>query len=170
MTGETSRRDFLRGRYGRAAPEAVRPPGADPDVFTKACTDCRACLDACPEGIIVADGKGKASVDFALGACTFCGDCAEACPTGALKTDLMSDWPWRARVAETCLSMNGVVCRSCQDACDAQAIRFRLQTSGRSTPEIDIESCTGCGACAGSCPAGAVSFRKIPPRQMEAAE
>ncbi|MGR3634614.1 MAG: 4Fe-4S binding protein [Shimia sp.] len=91
-------------------------------------------------------------------ACTFCGACAEACGAKAILPT--EGWDWRATVDDTCLSMQGVTCRACEDHCDDQAIRFQLHTGGRSEPMIDIESCTGCGACAAACPSGAISFEK----------
>ena len=81
----------------------------------------------------------------------------------------IADWPWRAKPNPSCMSMNGVSCRICEDACGVGAIRFRLQTGGRAEPVIDQETCTGCGACAAVCPAHAVDFERRPALNAESA-
>ncbi|WP_193143016.1 MULTISPECIES: ferredoxin-type protein NapF [unclassified Meridianimarinicoccus] len=157
MATATSRREFLRGRVGPDARTVMRPPGVS-SAFLEACTRCADCITACPEGILVRDADNGPVVDFARGACTFCGQCAEACPTEALMPDRVAAWSWKARVADNCLSMNGVTCRSCQDSCEPAAISFRLALGGCSRPVVDLDQCTGCGGCAYSCPTGAIDF------------
>ena len=66
-----------------------------------------------------------------------------------------------------CLSFRGIACRLCEEACDPQAIRFRLLTAGRAVPLINAERCTGCGACLEMCPEDA--FDWIPRPQSEGA-
>lgn len=166
MSKLASRRAFLRGEVLRSDKAPIYPPGAEPD-FTGLCTQCDECREACPEDIITFNAQGWPVVQLDAGPCTFCGDCVSACPTGALNSDLMADWPWRARVSASCLSMNGVSCRVCQDVCDHNAIRFRLQTGGRAEPVLDTDNCTGCGACASACPAGSVSFERHTPTAPE---
>lgn len=75
----------------------------------------------------------------------------------------MPDWPWTATITDTCLSLGGISCRACEDACEPRAIRFRLMTGGRAAPTLDPEQCTGCGECAFTCPTGAVSFEQRDP-------
>jgi len=154
-TGQ-SRRNFLRGRFREADVTVMRPPGAVA-VFAKLCDGCGHCAEACPEGIVSSGPEGP-SVDVSRGACTFCGACAQACPTGALAEEAMASWPWRAAIADSCLSVNGVTCRACEDACDLRAIRFRLLTGGRSEPVLDTDQCSGCGGCVTACPVGAASM------------
>ncbi len=160
MNQLASRRAFLRGKVLRAEVSAIRPPGTVEDAFYELCVQCDDCVQACPENIISFDAQGWPVVQLDAGPCTFCGDCAAACKTGALVPDNTNNWPWRADVATHCLSLNGISCRICQDNCDLDAIRFKLQLGGRSEPIIDTEACSGCGACAGSCPAGAVTFSR----------
>ncbi|WP_299949187.1 ferredoxin-type protein NapF [uncultured Ruegeria sp.] len=169
MNKLASRRAFLKGKVLRDEQTSIRPPGADTAEFLDLCTQCDECREACPEDIIKFDTQGWPVVQLDSGPCTFCGDCANACPTGALNPEHIADWPWRAKVAASCLSMNGVSCRICQDVCDHSAIRFQLQTGGRAEPVLDINSCTGCGACASACPAGSVSFQRHTPSIQEGA-
>lgn len=157
MTSQQSRRAFLRGAFRQ--PDVMRPFGASSEEFSDSCTRCGDCVSACPEAILINDKDGFPQLDPSLGACSFCADCIEACGTGALAQG--RDWPWRAQVGDTCLSMAGVFCRTCEDQCDAQAIRFRLQTGGRSVPAFDTATCTGCGGCASACPVGAIQFTQV---------
>lgn len=158
----SSRRSFLKGKFDADGQYAIPPPGTTPE-FTDMCTKCSDCAKACPEGIIVREKDGSPVVDFNRGACTFCGECAEACTTGALSPARMGEWPWKAWVGERCLSVQGITCRACEDACDARAIRFRLALGGRSRPLIDLDRCTGCGGCSHSCPVQAITLEKHDP-------
>lgn len=162
MATELTRRRFLQGSAVGTDAGAIRPPGAHRTSFAELCRDCDLCSKACPEQIITMDQHGQPVVEFEQGACTFCGACADACPTGALHTDLVEQWPWRARINSGCLSRNGVICRSCQDACESRAIRFRLQTGGRAEPILDRDTCTGCGACVSVCPVQSVELEAVP--------
>ncbi|KUJ86219.1 hypothetical protein AVO45_01520 [Ruegeria marisrubri] len=158
MSNKTSRRSFLKGAFDRAA--AMRPVGALPAMeFEDVCTGCGDCARACPEGIIFRDSEGFPVVKLRRGECTFCNACTDACDTGALVAG--NAWPWRARAKASCLSRNGVQCRACQDHCESQAIRFRLQPGGSSQPLFDADLCTGCGACAAPCPVNAIEFTEI---------
>lgn len=157
-----SRMQFLRGRFRSEAP-ALRPPWAlEEDAFLLACERCDACLRACPTQILQPGSGRFPQVDFSKGECTFCGDCVRACPTKALdKTALaQSSPPWavQAQIGNACLALNHVVCRSCGEACDAQAIRFRPALGGISRPELDVGLCTGCGACFAICPTQAITM------------
>jgi len=162
MPDTAARRAFLLGRFREPLP--LRPPGAvDADAFRARCTSCGDCLRACPEAILLSDAEGRPMVSFAEAACTFCGACAEACRTGALEAGLA--FPWRARVGASCLSMNGVACRACEDACDQQAIRFQLSVGGRAFPLLDRAACNGCGACVGDCPVDAIEMTPLRPEE-----
>lgn len=56
------------------------------------------------------------------------------------------------------MARGNVVCRTCGDACEAAAIRFRPRLGGAALPEVDGEKCTGCGACVAPCPAAAITL------------
>lgn len=168
MNTPVSRRSFLRGRSLRKEADVITPPGSGIADFYDLCSRCDECGAACPEEIIKADEDGWPVLQLSEASCTFCGDCARACPTGALDPLRVQDWPWRARVRTNCLSMNGISCRVCQDACEHSAIRFKLQLGGRSDPVLDTDACSGCGACVGACPADAVDLYRFSPTNSEA--
>lgn len=151
MTHNPARRALLRGRF--IAPGHVLPPGAV-EGFHDLCTQCGDCARACPTSIIYRDSDGFPVINFSAGFCELCGKCGDSCETGALVA--ATEWPLRARVQPGCLSLQGVTCRTCEDQCEQQAIRFRLQTGGRAAPMIDDDLCNGCGGCVASCPAEAI--------------
>lgn len=161
-TPDLGRRNLLRGRIGQALPNQILPPWAASDFFDR-CSRCLDCLNACPQAIILKGEGGFPQVDFGPGGCDFCGDCVEVCKPQALnkspsKTPSKSR-PWRhkAVIGGQCLDARGISCRICGDACTTRAIRFRPQPAGRVAIELDRAFCTGCGACVGSCPTGAIT-------------
>jgi ferredoxin-type protein NapF len=159
MTTPDSRRNFLRGNFSpRQGP--LRPPWALAEAnFLLACTRCGDCIDACPTCIITRD-SGYPVVDFARGECTFCGNCAAACMPRALTlTEAQSPWSARAVINAPCLARQRVECRICGDQCAAGAIRFPPLAGGIALPVLDLDRCTGCGACVAPCPVRAIAVR-----------
>ncbi len=155
------RRQLLRGDLrGTRLPR--RPPWAVPEAeFTRLCTRCDRCIQACWSEILVRGSGGFPEVRFDQAGCDFCGECLKACDRGALSAPVPAPslaWPWKARIEPHCLSLRGIVCRACGDACDAEAIRFHLQTGGRAEPEVDEAACNGCGECFAVCPEHAISL------------
>ncbi len=126
------------------------------------CTACGDCITACPAQILILE-QGLPRMDFHLGACSFCGACAKACVHGALYFDEhKAPWTLRAAISSTCL---GSLCRSCEEACTAEALRLPSVAAQR--PEILTEQCNGCGACAAICPVGAISFTSLSQEKKE---
>lgn len=156
MHHKPTKRDFLKGRFRRT--DRILPPGSV-EAFYDACTKCGACAQACPSEIITRDEDGFPVVDPTAGECLFCSACAEICEEDAIRP--ATGWDFRAELTTSCLSLNSVTCRTCEDFCDNQAIGFRLMQGGRSTPIIDAEACTGCGSCVSSCPAGALKLSPV---------
>lgn len=161
-----SRRSFLRGSF--TTPKVValplRPPWAiNEALFQETCMRCDDCINACPENILERGDGGFPTVNFKLGECTFCYECAHACQGGALHYQEDSTpetaWDLDINISSKCLSLNAIVCRSCGDACEPQAIRFKLKVGGVSEPLISQGDCTGCGACLAVCPIDAVTIK-----------
>lgn len=152
-----SRRALFRGR--REAP--VRPPWAlDEEAFLSRCTRCEACIDACPESILSRADGGFPAVDFKRGECTFCKACASACEPRALVDTGAGPWAIRAQVQSSCLTLHGVHCQACRDACPEQAIGFPVR-AGVARPVVDTVACTGCGACVAPCPVDAMCVQAL---------
>ena len=126
----------------------------------EACTRCGACVDACPQHVIARGDGGFPGVDARLGECTFCAACAHSCPAPVFDLSRATPWPLRARIADTCLELKGVSCRLCDDACPTRALRFRPRAGGGADVRADPALCTGCGACVGLCPTGAIGLRE----------
>lgn len=162
---DSRRRSFLRGRIAEAAaPQAsvAQPPpwALPPARFAERCDRCRACVQACPQGVLKLGDGGFPEVDFSVRGCDFCGACEQACAPRALnRAAAQAAWPdWQVRVAPHCLALGRVECRVCADACDVRAIRFRPTPGGISQMQLDPAACTACGQCLGVCPAGALAM------------
>ena len=63
----------------------------------------------------------------------------------------------RAVTGDTCLSMMGVTCEICRDACDAGAITL-MHSPGMPARPVVSAACTGCNACVPACPANAITL------------
>lgn len=150
------RRQLLRGEIGGGT-IVLRPPWARPEPdFIELCTRCDSCISACEEEILFRGSGGYPEISFKEAGCTFCGDCLKACEQKqALSAPYPAPslaWDWKARIQSGCLSIQGIVCRACGDACETHAIAFKLQTGGRAEPILDHERCNGCGECLAVCP------------------
>ena|GEM_PF-215205 len=157
---DLSRRGLLRGRTRHT--QAFRPPWALAEpLFVDACTRCRACVERCPEQVLVIGDGGFPEFDAKRGECTFCGDCAGVCESKALDPgNLARPWLLQATVSDmACLAHSGVVCASCQDPCPEQAIRMQPVRGAVAIPQIDAARCIGCGACVSACPTSAITMR-----------
>ncbi len=137
----------------------IRPPWAlEGESFFEKCTCCRQCLTACPEGILTADGFGYPHLDFSRGECNFCGLCVESCSEEALVNRGQQPWRHKAHIAASCLNNTGTLCRTCGEECEPRAISYPLQNTGFALPVVDLERCTGCGACLRGCPVQAITM------------
>lgn len=159
---DLTRRSLFRGRIRPVL--ALRPPWALAEpLFVDACTRCRACVERCPEQVLVIGDGGFPQFDAQRGECTFCGDCAAVCESKALDPGkLVRPWSLLATVRESdCLAHQGVVCASCQDQCPEQAIRIQPVLGAVATPRIDADRCTSCGACVSACPTAAITLHHV---------
>ena len=98
---------------------------------------------------------GTPYLDFATSGCTFCKACVTACP---LQIEVIEDTHPRIGMArlnrDSCIAWNDVICMSCHDRCDYQAISTEYQRRA----QVDAERCTGCGMCVSACPVNALSI------------
>ena len=153
---DISRRRFLRPGANKTG---LRPPWLlNPASFVDDCSRCGECITRCPEQVLVAGDGGFPEASFSWGECTFCGDCTKHCEKHLFNPDSEAlPWSYVAFVAESCLSYRGIMCRSCEDACEPRAIRFPLVVGAVPVPIINNDACTGCGACVAPCPEQAIS-------------
>lgn len=170
MGHSISRAQFLRGDI-RGERRSIRPPWSLPEpAFISACTRCGDCIRGCETRVLQGVRGGYPAVDFARGECTFCGACAAACSAGAItRSDSASPWNLAARIGDDCLTRRAVVCRTCGERCEVDAIRFRLAPGGVATATLDASLCNGCGACVAPCPVNAITLQSATPSEEAAA-
>lgn len=148
----------------------IRPPWSLLESeFIERCERCDDCIKACDEHLLKKGRGGYPEIDFSKGGCTFCGDCLSACEGRALighADDEGAAWSHWAEISNKCLSVRGVVCRSCGEACEESAIRFQLEVGGIARPLLDAGVCTGCGECYAVCPVQAVRMLQSEPLQQ----
>ncbi|MDR3213505.1 MAG: ferredoxin-type protein NapF [Azoarcus sp.] len=178
---DIDRRAFLRGRRPRRLIAPPRPPWAlNEPVFQQACNRCGDCIVACPSGLLTQGGGGFPEADFSRSHCTFCADCAQACANASRRISPKRQpalsfspdrppWLLQAKIGAACLPRRGVLCRSCDEHCEAGAIRFPPRVGGPAQPVIEASFCTGCGECVASCPAQAISMQPGVPQPLSPA-
>ncbi len=157
MLQKLNRRSLLRADLHNKR-QTIRPPWAIAEaLFVERCSRCEECIRQCDEGIIKKGDGGFPEIDFSLGECSFCQDCLKHCPEQALQP---ADDPWRlqARISELCLAHQHIVCMSCYENCEVEAIRMTPFQKGVSIPEIESTLCNGCGACVRICPTEAITI------------
>lgn len=154
-----SKRNFLRGKQSTTVAEMRLPWVLSEQEFINNCTQCGDCLTACQENIIVKSKDGFPKVDLTITECTFCEDCIEVCEQPLFKK-ARSDkaWPSYLNIKDSCLTNKNVICLSCKDVCDPQAIQFVHRPNAVSTPVINQDDCTSCGACLSMCPTAAIEM------------
>lgn len=153
----SSRRNFLR--IGIANAKIIRPPWAiDEDEFTDLCIRCDECINVCPEKVIVKGDGGFPQISFEDSGCELCKDCLEVCKPKALFKQSEHSLPWhhKIKVTEKCLPYQGVICRSCYESCDEDAIKFTLVAGKIAEPQVSLKNCNGCGFCVAICPVDAI--------------
>ena len=164
MSSSINRIQFLRGDLsGKRDP--IRPPWSlsEPEFIDK-CNRCGDCVPACEYEIIVIGRGGYPEIDFSKGGCDFCADCVPVCKPGAISKNAGEDsvpWKLKAKILAPCLSLNAVICRSCGEACEVEAIKFKLEVGGIARPLLDLEKCNGCGECFVACPDNSVQIAAV---------
>lgn len=157
---------LLAARSARAAPPALRPPGAAPeDQYGGLCVRCGSCARACPAGIISPDLGAHGVALFLTPVVRFdpdycredCRRCGQACPSGAIaRVEAPAPKPSMgiARVDfELCLLTDDRECSACRTHCPYEAIQYVFSEKEYVlTVVIDADRCPGCGACQVACP------------------
>jgi ferredoxin len=116
------------------APAAAAAAPASVPAVSSACILCGACAGQCPAGAITVGDAWSVKADACLG----CGACVSTCPVSALH-------------------MEGAASAPAAPAPAAPAApAAEAAPKGKSLPEVS-SACILCGACAGQCPAGAIS-------------
>ncbi len=160
------RRQLFRGDV-RVQRMPLRPPwSVEEHLFTQDCSRCLECVKACPENIIEQGSGGFPEVNFQQGECSFCSDCVAVCEAPVFRPLDEEPWQQKAYIGEACIARKQVVCRSCGENCEPEAIQFRLKVGKVAEPEINLESCTGCGACVAVCPTQAVKVSQNEPNTV----
>ena len=165
---------------GRGPSPPLRPPGAAPeDRFSGLCIRCGNCVQVCPAGIIEPDlGKSGVAglltpkVSFETDYCREdCHECNLVCPSGAIARISLEEKKRRvigpaALDLDTCLLAEGRECNACIQHCPYQALSILTSPDGFSTePLVDLERCTGCGACEMVCPVRPQRAIRVNPAQ-----
>jgi MauM/NapG family ferredoxin protein len=161
-------------------PGGLRPPGAIPEErFLAACTQCRACVEACPHEALALAGPQEAFPEgtpylpnVAAKPCHLCEDlpCVSACGEGALMPLLPEDI--RMGVAQVdpaiCFAYQGQICDYCIDRCPFPDEAIAPDERGR--PVVNPDRCVGCGLCAYICVTtpGAIAVQPLPGDKEEA--
>lgn len=156
---------------GRVAAErfwAIMPPATiSRERFHNHCTSCQLCVVHCPEHILRPatateygpEGLMQPTVSFEQGWCRpECNVCAEVCPTGAIRLldiaekrrDKLGFANFNSRTCVT--QVDRVACDACVRHCPHKAIEM-IEKEGFKVPRINVQHCTGCGACEHYCPA-----------------
>lgn len=123
-----------------------------PNACIYGCVGFDDCVNACPFDAMIARPDRPPLVDNDK--CTGCGVCVETCPK-----NLISLLPADAKIVVRCSShdkgavtrkhclVGCISCKLCEKVCEANAIKII-----DNLPRVDLELCTGCGACVAKCP------------------
>ncbi|WP_062269749.1 ferredoxin-type protein NapF [Endozoicomonas arenosclerae] len=168
-TFDRSRRNFILGQSRQASSPPIRPPWSyNEQHFLDCCSQCQQCLDACPGNILIKGEGGFPAVDFNKGECTFCEACLKACNDDALlKLSSQKPWQLKASIKPECLTFKGIACQTCVDMCGTRAMTSLFNPQGITSPRIDTDLCTGCGACFQVCPSGSIEMITLQPAESD---
>ncbi|HED12601.1 MAG TPA: hypothetical protein ENI62_02940 [Gammaproteobacteria bacterium] len=144
----------------------IRPPFACAEMeFLLSCSRCKACVEACPYGVIFllplrsgVKATGTPALDLLHKACHLCANwpCVSACKPAALYFPDSEDGRPESQLpnlavarVETalCLPFKGPECGACEGSCPVPgALLWKL-----GKPTIEAEHCVGCALCRLAC-------------------
>jgi ferredoxin-type protein NapF len=161
-TGQTCVQLLSPEQPSPASQFSIQPPWtSDGKNFQSLCDGCGDCIAACENSILILNKNGFPQVDFSRGACNFCGACAQSCTQGALKYEpSLSPWNLHVQINSKCLTKNKVVCSTCVEQCDNEAIVIPSMIDQEKAPRVSTDLCDGCGACLKVCPVHAIEIRQ----------
>ena len=141
---------------------SIQPPwSSNSKTFKSLCDGCGDCISACENSILILNKNSYPQVDFSRGSCNFCGACAESCPQEALKYEpSLPPWNIHAYIDAECLINNNVICSTCVEQCDKEAITIPRIIDNKILPHVLTDLCDGCGACFKACPVNAIEIRQ----------
>jgi ferredoxin-type protein NapF len=145
---------------------SIQPPwSSDSKTFRSLCNGCGNCISACENSILILSKSGYPQVDFSRGSCNFCGACAKNCPQEVLMYEpARPPWDLHVKINSQCLTRNNVVCSTCVEQCDKEAITIPRIIDNKILPHVLTDLCDGCGACFKACPVNAIEIRQKEPR------
>lgn len=178
---------FLVQNQARAAPFALRPPGALAERdFNAQCIKCGQCVNACPYDTLMLATAGSSlpiGTPYFLPRkipCYLCQDipCMKACPTGALSPELEKIEDSRMGLAvvdiENCLSWQGLRCEICYRVCPLKNKAISVEQHSRKisrhamfVPLVHSDACTGCGICEKACPTEEAAIKVVEARLVQ---
>lgn len=158
MAISTSKRNLIFARQPAYHP--VRPPWAITEAkFIETCNRCGECVKQCPLNVIQLADAGFPEMNFSQSGCDFCEVCVAVCIPAALNLNTEPPFQFTVTINEDCFSERGVICRSCGDVCENQAIKFKQVVGGITHVLMNSTSCNGCGECVSTCPANAITIQ-----------
>ena len=129
-----------------------------PNINTKLCRQCGACVQACKTGSIqlISSGNEEAHSEINEDTCVRCGYCARVCPTEAIKYGEILP---RSVVGGKAIVVNQKDCIGCMTCTRVCPSRGAINVGNVSKlPFINPSYCARCEECMNVCPSAAIKY------------